>query len=268
MNDGQLTNEAEVIQNETTIGANTADRVGQMFVDIIENKINNDKIDTDGTFAADSDTKVASQKATKTYVDDFVNQTANIEDAAVTEDKIANDAVTENKIADGNVSTDKIADGAITTAKIGASSVTTAKIADGAITQDQISDDEIITSKLQDNCVTSAKLASGVLPKKYVALITQYGTYAPTLTVIKNDFSGTITATRNGAGDYTLTNSVSEFTANKTSATINNSTNYAVKFTGATRTGGTTISLATFNSGGSAADTLLLNDILEIEVYV
>jgi hypothetical protein len=69
MTDSQLIVEAEVIKNETAVGANTADRVGQMLEDIIDNKINNDKIDTDGTLAADSDSKVASQKATKTYAD-------------------------------------------------------------------------------------------------------------------------------------------------------------------------------------------------------
>lgn len=201
----------------------------------------------------------------------------NISDGVVTTDKLATEAVT----------TVKIDDAAVTTAKIATQAVTTAKIADQAITQDQIADDEIITVKLQDSCVTTdkiadsnvttakiadsnvtrAKLAATVLPKQYVALISQSSTSAPTLTIIKNDFSGTITASRNGAGDYTLTNSLAEFTANKTTAAIDNSTNYAVKFTGATRTGNTTISLATFNSGGSAADTLLLNDILTIEVY-
>ena len=68
MNDSQLTTQANVIKNETATGANTATRVGTMLDDIISNKINNDKIDTDGTLAANSDALVASQKATKTYV--------------------------------------------------------------------------------------------------------------------------------------------------------------------------------------------------------
>lgn len=114
---------------------------------------------------------------------------------------------------------------------------------------------------------TLQKIVNAIMPKEYIALISQSSTSVPTLTIIKNDFTGTITATRNGAGDYTLTNSVSEFTANKTVVNIDNSTNYAVKFTGATRTGGTTISLATFNLSDFAADTLLLNDVLKIQVY-
>lgn len=68
MNDSQLITQADIIKNETATGANTAVRVGTMLDDIITNKINNDKIDVDGTFAANSDTLVASQKATKTYV--------------------------------------------------------------------------------------------------------------------------------------------------------------------------------------------------------
>jgi hypothetical protein len=105
------------------------------------------------------------------------------------------------------------------------------------------------------------------IPKRYIALISQSGTANPTLTIIRNDFSGTISATRNAAGDYTLTNTLPEFTNNKTTACINNSTNYAVKFTGATRTGNTTISLAVFNLSGVAVDTYLLGDVLQIEVY-
>lgn len=105
------------------------------------------------------------------------------------------------------------------------------------------------------------------IPKRFIALISQSGTANPTLTIVRNDFSGTISATRNAAGDYTITNTLPEFTNNKTTACINNSTNYAVKFTGATRTGNTTISLAVFNITGSAADTLLLGDVLQIEVY-
>ena len=106
------------------------------------------------------------------------------------------------------------------------------------------------------------------IPKRFIALISQSGTANPTLTIIRNDFSGTISATRNAAGDYTLTNTLPEFTNNKTTACINNSTNYAVKFTGATRTGNTTISLAVFNLSGVAVDTYLLGDVLQIEVYL
>lgn len=69
LTDAQLLAQASVIKTETVAGANTANRVGLMLEDIVDNKINDDKIDIDGTLAANSDLFVASQKATKTYVD-------------------------------------------------------------------------------------------------------------------------------------------------------------------------------------------------------
>jgi hypothetical protein len=69
LTDAQLLAQASVIKTETVAGANTANRVGLMLEDIVDNKINDDKIDVDGTLAANSDLFVASQKATKTYVD-------------------------------------------------------------------------------------------------------------------------------------------------------------------------------------------------------
>ena len=40
LTDAQLITEATVIKTETALGANTADRVGTMFVDSIDSKIN------------------------------------------------------------------------------------------------------------------------------------------------------------------------------------------------------------------------------------
>ena len=45
LTDGQLITEATVIQTETALGANTANRVGTMFIDSINSKINIDVID-------------------------------------------------------------------------------------------------------------------------------------------------------------------------------------------------------------------------------
>jgi hypothetical protein len=67
--DTVLTTSADQIMNETIANANTASRVGAMFNALIDSKINNDKIDTDSTMAANSDSLVASQKAIKTYID-------------------------------------------------------------------------------------------------------------------------------------------------------------------------------------------------------
>ena len=69
LTDTQLTTEANVIKDETVEKANTATRVGTMLDNIIDSKINNDKISTDGTLSGDSDTELPSEKAVKTYVD-------------------------------------------------------------------------------------------------------------------------------------------------------------------------------------------------------
>lgn len=45
--DAQLTTEANVIKNETTAGANTATRVGEMLNDIIDSKLNNEDAEAD-----------------------------------------------------------------------------------------------------------------------------------------------------------------------------------------------------------------------------
>jgi len=67
--DLELTTQATVIYNETQKKANTANRVGQMFLDLIASKINMDSLDTDQTLSADSDDIIATQKAVKAYVD-------------------------------------------------------------------------------------------------------------------------------------------------------------------------------------------------------
>jgi len=74
INDTQLKVLATEIQDETTEGENTATRVGEMLKDIIDSKINNDKISISDTLGT-SDTLVPSQKAVKRYVDDAIPTT-------------------------------------------------------------------------------------------------------------------------------------------------------------------------------------------------
>lgn len=52
----------------------------------------------------------------------------------------------------------------------------------------------------------------------YQAVLVQSSTSAPTATVIKNGFTGTMTLARSSAGVYTLTDDTAEFTSNKTAA--------------------------------------------------
>ena len=95
-------------------------------------------------------------------------QGANIEDGAVTEDKIADDAVTEDKIADNAITSDKIDDGTIVEEDIADNAVTSDKIDDGTIVADDLAADSVTTSKILDANVTLAKLAAGITPSHIV----------------------------------------------------------------------------------------------------
>jgi len=99
-----------------------------------------------------------------------VAPTAGIEDAAVTNAKIANGAVTTLKIdaaglaadalASNAVTTVKILNGAVTTDKLGALSVTTAKIAADAVTAAELANNSVDTAAIVDGAVTTDKLAT------------------------------------------------------------------------------------------------------------
>jgi hypothetical protein len=65
--DAQLTTEKDIIKDETVVGANSATRIGTMFEDINDSKINNDKIDTDASLNTAGKT-VPGRDALKTYI--------------------------------------------------------------------------------------------------------------------------------------------------------------------------------------------------------
>lgn len=67
--DSDLLIQKEVIKSEGTNGANTKTRIGQMFEDIIDSKVNNDDIVDEDDMASDSAVKVPSQQSVKAYVD-------------------------------------------------------------------------------------------------------------------------------------------------------------------------------------------------------
>ena|SRR5436190_11346884 len=60
-----------------------------------------------------------------------------------------------------------------------------------------------------------------LVPKEYMAIISQSSTSAPTVVVISNTLGGTVVWSRNGVGDYSATLS-SAFTSNKTFITTMN----------------------------------------------
>ena len=86
-------------------------------------------------------------------------KTDDINDQAITKDKIRDGNVTTEKLADGAVSTDKLPDGAIKTEKIADENVTTSKLADGVVSTSKIADQNVTKEKIADKSVDNSKLS-------------------------------------------------------------------------------------------------------------
>lgn len=86
-------------------------------------------------------------------------KTDDINDQAITKDKIRDGNVTTEKLAEGAVSTDKLPDGAIKTEKIADENVTTSKLADGAVSNSKIADQNVTKEKIADQSVDNSKLS-------------------------------------------------------------------------------------------------------------
>lgn len=86
-------------------------------------------------------------------------KTDDINDRAITKDKIRDGNVTTEKLAEGAVSTDKLPDGAIKTEKIADENVTTSKLADGAVSASKIADQNVTKEKIADQSVDNSKLS-------------------------------------------------------------------------------------------------------------
>ncbi len=108
------------------------------------------------------------QAITKDKIRDGNVTTEKLADGAVSTDKLPNGAIKASKIADENITTDKLAEGAVETSKIADRNVTSEKIADQsvdssklspeAVTYDKVKDKAIITEKLNDRAVTTEKV--------------------------------------------------------------------------------------------------------------
>lgn len=86
-------------------------------------------------------------------------KTDDINDQAITKDKIRDGNVTTEKLAEGAVSTDKLPDGAVRTEKIADENVTTSKLADGAVSTSKIADQNVTKEKIADQSVDNSKLS-------------------------------------------------------------------------------------------------------------
>lgn len=104
------------------------------------------------------------------------------------------------------------------------------------------------------------------LCKEYICRLNQSGISAPTNTGFESNLSGTITLARTSAGTYTFTNSVSEFTANKTFVFVTNGGGGIGVYYQVAYVSTTVITLYTWNSSGSLADGLLNDASFNIKV--
>jgi hypothetical protein len=107
-----------------------------------------------------------------------------------------------------------------------------------------------------------------VLPKKYVALLTQSATSAPVATVLQNSLSGTPVWSYVSTGTYNLT-LTGEFTVGKTIIRSMNLDLVRGDEYGdvvASRSLNT-IALVTYDISNTPADDLLSSTLMEIEVY-
>jgi hypothetical protein len=96
----------------------------------------------------------------------------------------------------------------------------------------------------------------------YTALVTQAGGAAPTATVLQNSITGTMTWARTGAGTYTLTNSGTAFTVDKTILFLNVGDGEANQMLMWTRTSSSVITLTT-----NGADDRITAGAFELRVY-
>lgn len=85
-------------------------------------------------------------------------KTDDINDQAITKDKIRDGNVTTEKLAEGAVSTDKLPDGAVKTEKIADKNITTSKLADGAVSTSKLADQNVTKEKIADQSVDNSKL--------------------------------------------------------------------------------------------------------------
>lgn len=88
--------------------------------------------------------------------------TVKILDANVTTPKLADDAVTQVKMADNSVGTLELIDANVTTAKLLDHNVTQVKIAPLAVGTPELIDANVTTVKMADGSVTAPKLAAGL----------------------------------------------------------------------------------------------------------
>lgn len=123
-------------------------------------------IDVDGMLAANSDARISSQKAVKTYVSASIAAIAPADATATTPGlvQLAGD------LAGGTDATNPtIAAGAVTGAKIASGTITANNLAVNAITLNNLADGAVTSTKLAAGAVTSSAIAAGAVSDANVA---------------------------------------------------------------------------------------------------
>lgn len=92
-----------------------------------------------------------------------------IENAKITEEKIADAAITEEKISSLSVVNEKIGDSAVDSLKLANDSVITVKIADANVTTEKIAEASITTPLINDAAITTVKIGDAQVSTPKVA---------------------------------------------------------------------------------------------------
>jgi len=136
--------------------------------------------------------------------------TAQIDDDAVTQSKIAFQAVDSPEIAPDAIISSKIADGAVQGVKLGDSSVSETKISSGAVTGSKIQNGAVTEEKIATDAITASKIRSGAVGNSEIAS-NSVGTDelingAVTAGKVSSDIITTGSSSQTKSGDLTVQN--------------------------------------------------------------
>ena len=158
-------------------------------------------------------------------------QTADIALGAITRLRLADDAVDAANIIVSAVGSSELADNAVDAGAIQNSAVDSSKIANGTISPNDFAQRGASVGQVMTYTANGWRAAAagggGASYLVYTALLSQFGTSAPTATVLENTLGGTVAWTRFGVGVYeaTLTGA---FTSGKTWASCPNVESFVI----------------------------------------